>query len=64
MEQVSKGVQLKKCETIEKTGLDNIKKTESSTKNNENEAKIETKTEVKNDLFAEMRKVQLKKVNK
>ena len=64
MEQVSKGVQLKKCETVEKTGLDYIKYQQSLLKDSETETKPEAKIEVKNDLFAEMRKVQLKKVNK
>ncbi len=61
MEQISKGVNLKKCETVEKTGLDLIKKRESVSKIPENET---PKAEVKGDLFAEMRKVQLKKLNK
>ncbi len=61
MEQISKGVNLKKCETIEKTGLDLIKKRDTITRNPENET---PNIEVKGDLFAEMRKVQLKKLNK
>jgi len=61
MEQISKGVTLTKCETVEKTGIDLIKKRESVSKIPEIET---TKAEVKGDLFAEMRKVQLKKLNK
>ena len=62
MEQISKGVTLTKCETVEKTGIDLIKKKESVSKIPENETP--PKAEVKGDLFAEMRKVQLKKLNK
>lgn len=61
MEQVSKGVQLKKCDTVEKTGLDVLQKREGITKNTESDT---PNVEVKNDLFAEMKKVQLRKVNK
>jgi len=59
-EQISKGVTLKPVVTVEKTGLDLIKRTDSINKASE----PEKKTEVKGDLFAEMRKIQLKKVNK
>lgn len=62
-EELKKGIQLKKVVTVEKTGLDYIKKKNESLSVKQNTSS-ETKTEVKGDLFAEMRKVQLKKINK
>ena len=65
-EQIAQGVKLKKVVTVEKTGLDYIKKKQSNSikKIEDNGNDTSSKSEVKLDMFAEMRKVQLKKVNK
>lgn len=60
MDEIKKGVQLKKVITVEKTGLDYVKHKLSITKS----SIPENKTEVKGDFFSELKKVQLKKINK
>ena len=75
MEQIQKGVQLKKVETVEKTGLDYLKKksTVSSNSNKPVDASdsgssttetTSTTPAAKGNLFDEMRRVQLKKIVK
>ncbi len=75
MEQIQKGVQLKKVETIEKTGLDYLKKKSTVSSNNNkpmgasdmgssNTETSSTTPAEKGNLFDEMRRVQLKKIEK
>ena len=65
-EQIAQGVKLKKVVTVEKTGLDYLKKKQSNSikVSEENKSNTTSKTEIKLDMFAEMKKIQLKKVNK
>lgn len=64
-EEIKKGVKLKKVVTVEKTGIDYLKKRDNgSISTNKPAESTPVKTEVKGDIFAEMRKVQLKKIQK
>ncbi len=63
MEEIRKGgFSLKKVETVEKAGLEYMKKNSVTKAKAVEQQKIESQTEVKNDLFSELKRVQLKKV--
>ena len=77
MDQIEKGVVLKKVVTVDKTGLDYLKKKKTVTVNTSesgehgeissvsaNETKTEYTNPQKENLFDQMRKIQLKKVLK
>jgi hypothetical protein len=66
-EEIQKGIKLKKVKIEEKYGLDYLKTQGSgslSKKASQSEEKETAHTEIKGDIFSEMRKVQLKKINK
>ena len=66
LDEIKQGVKLKKVVTVEKTSLNynkSIKKDDSSNNITTSSSESSTK-EVKGDIFAEMRKVQLRKLNK
>jgi len=52
------GIKLKKTETVDKSGIDYLKKKKSVTNNSTSSAGV------KSDLFSEMRKIALKKSGK
>lgn len=56
------GIQLKKTETVEKTGLDSLRKKESIAKSNINTTSTSSTSGGKSDLFAEIRKAAMKKM--
>jgi hypothetical protein len=63
-DEIKKGVKLKKVVTVEKTGIDYLKKKGSISANTQDKSTGQSEAPVKNDMFAEMRRVQLKKINK